>query len=106
MAVKSEHSETLDEFSSSDKQLPVESYVSGYSDNEIDETDRLNFAKNILWFLFLIVIFVFLASYLSVAFFPDNAKLDAVVNTILDITKTAVPSIVTLVLGFYFGRKE
>jgi hypothetical protein len=42
----------------------------------------------------------------SVYFAPENEKLTAVVSSILDMTKIAIPSIVTLVLGFYFGKKD
>lgn len=84
-----------------EKNLVVEDFVS-----DIDATDRLNFAKLVLLYLFILVITVFIASYIAVAAYPDNEKLSSLVSTILDVTKTAVPSIVTLVLGFYFGRKE
>jgi heme/copper-type cytochrome/quinol oxidase subunit 2 len=86
--------------------LRTEDFLTGYVDNDIDEIDRMKFAKLILLFLFIIVIFVFFASYIFTAYYPDNEKLDSIINSILDITKTAVPSIVTLVLGFYFGRKD
>lgn len=101
--------ESLDD---SYKEVPTslrdtENYVDSYKDNEIDESDRLSFAKQILFYLFLVVIFVFSCSYIiALNFSHENEELNSVVNTILDITKTAVPSIVTLVLGFYFGRKE
>ena len=86
------------------KNYDAESY---YKDNGgLDEGDRLEFAKQILFFLFLLVIFVFLASYCLVNYGSDNKELVSIINTILDITKTVVPSTVTLVLGFYFGRKD
>lgn len=74
--------------------------------SDIDEADRLGFAKMVLLFLFILVVLVFVLSYWALYSAPDNEKLSSLVDTILDITKTAVPSIVTLVLGFYFGRKE
>jgi heme/copper-type cytochrome/quinol oxidase subunit 2 len=86
--------------------LQVSEGLASYKDNEIDEADRLSFAKWILFYLFLLVVLVFVSSYALAFLSSDNEELTQVVNTILDITKTAVPSIVTLVLGFYFGRKE
>lgn len=83
------------------KELNTENYVS-----DIDEADRLGFAKMVLLFLFILVVLVFVASYIAIYNAPENEKLSNLVDTILDVTKTAVPSIVTLVLGFYFGRKE
>ena len=79
-----------------------------YDDSEsgLGEGDRLKFAKQILFFLFLLVIFVFLSSYYFIKHNPDNTELVSVIDTVLDITKTVVPSTVTLVLGFYFGKKE
>lgn len=74
--------------------------------SDIDELDRLGFAKMVLLFLFILVVVVFICSYLSVYFAPENEKLTAVVSSILDMTKIAIPSIVTLVLGFYFGKKD
>lgn len=73
---------------------------------DIDEVDRLGFAKMVLLFLFLLVVLVFLCSYLSAYLAPGNEKLTGVVSSILDMTKVAIPSIVTLVLGFYFGKKD
>ena len=70
------------------------------------ETDRLLFAKQILLFLFFLVFFVFLSSLTLTSWFPDNAKLASLIDTILDITKTSIPAIVALVLGFYFGKKD
>ena len=72
----------------------------------LGETDRLKFAKQILLFLFLLVIFVFLSSYLLINYGSGNKELVSIINTILDITKTVVPATVTLVLGFYFGQKN
>ena len=70
----------------------------------INEKDRLSFAKQILFCLFLLVLLVFLGSYITAACFSSNSELIKLVYSILDITKTAVPAIVTLVLGFYFGK--
>ena len=78
-----------------------------YQENgDLTERDRLVFARQILFFLFLLVIVVFCASFLLVSLYADNTELVKLVNTILDITKTVVPSTVTLVLGFYFGKKD
>ena len=73
---------------------------------QVSAKDLLGFAKAILFYLFLLVIFVFASSYLMTQFAPENTPLINVVTIILDITKTAVPSIVSLVLGFYFGKRE
>ena len=73
---------------------------------EISSRDLLDLAKAILFYLFVLVIFVFALSYTMVYFARENPPLIKVVDTILDITKTAVPSIVTLVLGFYFGKRD
>ncbi len=62
--------------------------------------DILLFAKQILPYLFLLVMLVFALSDLSLWHSPENEALFDLVTTILDITKTAVPSIVTWVLGF------
>ena len=70
----------------------------------LTEKDRLGFAKQILFCLFLLVLLVFLGSYIIAACFSSNSELIKLVYSILDITKTAVPAIVTLVLGFYFGK--
>lgn len=78
-----------------------------YQENgDLTERDRLVFARQILFCLFLLVIVVFCASFLLVSLYADNTELVKLVNTILDITKTVVPSTVTLVLGFYFGKKD
>ena len=89
----------------------VASRYSGKTQDQVDLTplssrEILSFAKLILLFLFILVIFVFTASYFMSWHDAKNDKLQNVVTTILDITKTAVPSIVTLVLGFYFGKRE
>jgi heme/copper-type cytochrome/quinol oxidase subunit 2 len=73
---------------------------------QISPKDLLGFAKIILFYLFALVVFVFAMSYFMAQFAPQNQVLAVVINTILDITKTAVPSIVTLVLGFYYGQRE
>ena len=74
-----------------------------YGDNsDLDETDRLKFAEQILFFLFILIVFVFSASYILINYGSENRELVSIINTILDITKTVVPSTVTLVLGFYF----
>ena len=72
----------------------------------LSEKDRLRFAKQILGCLFFLVLVVFLGSYAAIGWFPDNAELVKLVYSLLDITKTVVPATVTLVLGFYFGRKD
>ena len=74
------------------------------NDDDLNEGDRLKFAKQILFFL--LVVFVFLASYCLINYSSENKELVAIIDTILDITKTVVPSTVTLVLGFYFGKKD
>ena len=75
-------------------------------DDVLDAELRLLFAKQILLCLFLIIIFVFSSSYFLLIYWSANEKLISVVDTILDITKTVVPSMATLVLGFYFGKKD
>jgi hypothetical protein len=72
----------------------------------VSPKDLLTLAKAILFYLFVLVIFVFGLSYTMAHVAPNNGALINVVTTILDITKTAVPSIVTLVLGFYFGKRD
>lgn len=72
----------------------------------LSEKDRLKFAKQNLFCLFLLVILVFGGSYFAVGWVSTNPELIKLVYTILDITKTVVPATVTLVLGFYFGRKD
>ena len=93
------------------KKFDIANKYSGGAQDKVGLTalssrDILGFAKLILLFLFVLVIFVFAASYLMSWYDSENEKLQNVVTTILDITKTAVPSIVTLVLGFYFGKRE
>ena len=70
----------------------------------LGEKDRLGFAKQILFWLLVFSVFVIASSYIAIATSSDNVKLVDLVDTILDITKTVVPSTVTLVLGFYFGK--
>lgn len=74
--------------------------------DELTGKDILKFAKQILFFLFLLVVVVFVGSYVLSALLPDNERVAATVTGILDTTKTVVPSIATLVLGFYFGKKD
>jgi hypothetical protein len=82
--------------------------TSPYKDKnlKITEPELLDFAKKVLLFLFVLVMLVFVSSYILALFAVDNETLKEVIKTILDITKTAVPSIVTLVLGFYYGRGQ
>jgi hypothetical protein len=84
--------------------------ITEISDSEkfsgFNEGERLKFAKQILLYLFILVLLVFMGSYLSIACYSTNAELVKLVYSILDITKTVVPATVTLVLGFYFGRKD
>jgi len=94
-----------------DQKLRSVSLEAVYDDHQVhidkvSPRDVLLFAKQILLGLLLLVILVFGMSYASTWMEPENSNLNTVVTTILDITKTAVPSIVTLVLGFYFGRKD
>ena len=70
----------------------------------LGEKDRLGFAKQILFWLFAFSIFVIVSSQILVVMYSADAEVIALVDTILDITKTVVPSTVTLVLGFYFGK--
>ncbi len=78
-----------------------------YGDNGgLGEGDRFKFAKQILFFLFILVIFVFSSIYYLVNYGSGDEEVLSIVSTILDITKTVVPSTVTLVLGFYFGQKN
>ena len=72
----------------------------------LPEEDRLKFAKQILFFLLLFSLFVVLISYVAIAWDNTNKELVALVDTVLDVTKTVVPSTVTLVLGFYFGKTK
>lgn len=76
------------------------------SSKNISGKDRLKFAKQILFFLFILVILVFSCSYLFTYFCGQNKEMENVIGIILDITKTAVPSTATLVLGFYFGKND
>ena len=92
----------------SDVNLKTVGIGAEFKDNSlvVSETDRLLFAKQILLFLFILVFFVFATSFILTSISPDNAKLASLIDTILDITKTSIPAIVALVLGFYFGKKE
>jgi hypothetical protein len=72
----------------------------------LPEGDRLKFAKQILFFLLAFSLFVVLISYVAIAWDNTNKELVALVDTVLDVTKTVVPSTVTLVLGFYFGKTK
>lgn len=90
-------------------EINVESiYKSGDVKNfgAVSGKDLLGFAKYILFYLFLIVMFVFSMSYFMARWDGENQELAKVVGLILNITQTAVPSIVSLVLGFYFGKRE
>ncbi len=92
--MKTSESETTEEYD-------LQTY---YSEDGLTERDRLEFAKQILFFLFLLVVLVFSASYILLYYSSDNKELVSVVNLILDITKTVIPATATLVLGFYFGK--
>ncbi|GEM_PF-4931168 len=74
--------------------------------HDVSGKDLLFFAKRILLYLFLLVIFVFSCSYILASRDPGNELLAEIVKIILGITQTAVPSIVSLVLGFYFGKRS
>lgn len=74
--------------------------------HDVSGKDLLLFAKRILFYLFLLVIFVFSSSYILASHDPENEVLTEIVKIILGITQTAVPSIVSLVLGFYFGKRS
>ena len=74
------------------------------TDTDFDERARLGFAKQILFWLVVFSLVVILVSYLTIVMYPENEQLVLLVDTVLDVTKTVVPSTVTLVLGFYFGK--
>lgn len=89
----------------------------GYSNIAFNEGERLKFAKQILFCLFVLVVVVFIGSWVILGWYSThldcksgepikNEELINLVSSILDITKTVVPATVTLVLGFYFGRKD
>lgn len=61
----------------------------------ISEKDRLELALKVLKACLLLGVFVGLARI----FWPEPGR------ELLDIAKTILPSIVTLVLGYYFGQK-
>lgn len=62
------------------------------------ESDRLSFARQILFFLFLICIFVFGAYFLQ----PESKAAAAV----FELVKVGVLPLVTLVIGFYFPNNN
>jgi hypothetical protein len=77
----------------------------------LSEKERLEFAKKILLCLFWFALVVVIGSGLTIGFRSSctgngDSELVKLVYEILDLTKTVVPSMVTLVLGFYFGRKD
>lgn len=65
---------------------------------QVDETDRLKFAREILFSLFFFVILIVTLSVI----FPDNKALDK----IFDWAKIGVLPLVTLVIGFYFPNSQ
>ncbi|MFM8331903.1 MAG: hypothetical protein ACKN9T_09455 [Candidatus Methylumidiphilus sp.] len=73
---------------------------------EITGRDILVFGKQILLYLFILLVFVFSGTYITAAYFSQNSELIKLVYSILDFTKTAVPAIATLVIGFYFSKKD
>ena len=60
----------------------------------IDEQDRLNFAKNILCGL----AFIFCLAIVVAIWYPNSG------DKIFDKCVNIIPSIVTLILGYYFGK--
>lgn len=63
-----------------------------YEKEDVTPRDLLKFARQILWYLALLFIFGCFADWLI----PDRG--------IFDCCKTALPSIATLVIGYYFGK--
>jgi hypothetical protein len=62
--------------------------------NKIDEKDRLKFAKQILFYLFI----TFLTVFIAYGIYPKNAAL----KDIFEFVKVGGASLVTLVISFYF----
>ena len=62
--------------------------------NKIDEKDRLKFAKQILFYLFI----TFLTVFIAYAIYPENKAL----KDIFEFVKVGGASLVTLVISFYF----
>ncbi len=60
--------------------FPTEKYSSDTAKPtfaEISGSERLNFAKQVLFYLFLLVFLVFSGSYITVAYFSSNSELTA-----------------------------
>jgi hypothetical protein len=90
-------------------QVPVRQIDVQQAKDEVSEPTGMHifqFAKQILFCLFVLVLVVFVGSASLSAFFPDNERLAKTVADILEATKIAIPSFATLVIGFYFGNRE
>lgn len=98
--------EDMNEYSdrSEDKQLVPKSFIE--SEEKLDGKKRLDFAKSVLLGLLGLVVVVFFSSYALAFFANTNKDLMSIVASILDFTKTTIPSFATLILGFYFGKKD
>lgn len=83
---------------SGDKTSRVETIGSAEQGIKFDESDRLQFARQILLFLFLICLFVFGAYFLQ----PESKAAAAV----FELLKVGVLPLVTLVIGFYFPNSN
>ncbi len=66
--------------------------------SQVDETDRLRFAREVLFALFFFVILIVTMAFIQ----PENKALDK----IFDWAKIGVLPLVTLVIGFYFPNSN
>lgn len=74
--------------------IDIDTVFSGDDGVTIDESERLKFAKQVLFCLFLICAGLFI----GYAIFPDNTALSAM----FELVKIGALPLVTLVISFYF----
>ena len=80
------------------ERLDIESLYSEVRADTVDEADRLKLARQLLLFLGVLTVGIFIAY----ARYPDNAALQA----IFELFKIGVLPLITLIVSFYFSRTD
>ena len=80
------------------ERLDIESLYSEVRADTVDEADRLRLARQLLLFLGVLTVGIFIAY----GRYPDNAALQA----IFELFKIGVLPLITLIVSFYFSRTD
>ncbi len=80
------------------ERLDIESLYSEVRADTVDEADRLRLARQLLLFLGVLTVGIFIA-YAS---YPENPALEA----IFELFKIGVLPLITLIVSFYFSRTD